>query len=124
MSVEAALAAGQLTDDKAISAAWLRYVQALNRPVPGMNYGDPALNPKTPQAPAVLGEAAAAPSLAAYVDRVSTVNPLYSALREQAQNQGGADDPRVRATLNRLSLVPAKGRAILVDAASAQLWML
>lgn len=123
-SVEAALVAGQLADDKTISAAWLRYVQALNKPVPGMSYGDPALNPKTPQAPAVLGEAAAAPSLSAYVDQVAAVNPLYSALREQAQNQGVTEDPRVRATLNRLSIVPAKGRAILVDAASAQLWML
>jgi murein L,D-transpeptidase YcbB/YkuD len=123
-SVEAALAGGQLADDKAVSAAWLRYVQALNKPVPGMSYGDPALTPKTPQAPAVLGEAAAAQSLAAHVDEVAAVNPLYSALRERARNQGVTDDPRVRATLNRLSLVPAKGRAILVDAASAQLWML
>jgi murein L,D-transpeptidase YcbB/YkuD len=122
-SVESALAAGQLADDKIISAAWLRYVQALNKPVPGMSYGDPALAPKVPQAPAVLGDAAAAPSLAGYIDRVAAVNPLYSALRDQAEKQA-TEDPRVKSTLERLRLLPAKGRAILVDVASAQLWML
>jgi murein L,D-transpeptidase YcbB/YkuD len=122
-SVEAALAGGQPADDKAISAAWLRYVQALNRPVPGMSYGDPALVPKVPQAAAVLGEAATAPSLSDHVDRVASVNPLYSALREQAEKQGG-DDPRIGSTLERLRLLPAKGRAILVDSASARMWML
>jgi murein L,D-transpeptidase YcbB/YkuD len=52
------------------------------------------------------------------------VNPLYSAIRDAAVKQGLADDPHVHATLERLRLVPAKGRAILVDAASAELWML
>ena len=37
---------------------------------------------------------------------------------------GSASDPRVRATLDRLRLLPATGRAILVDVASAELWML
>jgi murein L,D-transpeptidase YcbB/YkuD len=49
------------------------------------------------------------------------VNPFYAALRSAALSAGQQDDPHVRASLDRLRLVPAKGRAILVDAANAQL---
>jgi murein L,D-transpeptidase YcbB/YkuD len=52
------------------------------------------------------------------------VNPLYSALREQAIASAQVADPRVRASLDRLRLVPGSGRAIMVDVASARLWML
>jgi L,D-transpeptidase YcbB len=122
--VEAALGRGQLADDKLISAAWVRYVQALNAPVRGMSYGDPALAPSARSDVAILKDAARAPSLGAHVDEVAAVNPFYSALREQALKAGAAADPRVRASLERLRIIPAKGRAIVVDAAGAQLWML
>jgi murein L,D-transpeptidase YcbB/YkuD len=59
-----------------------------------------------------------------HVSQVAEVNPLYASIREQALASGSASDPRVRATLDRLRLLPATGRAILVDVASAQLWML
>ena len=52
------------------------------------------------------------------------MNPLYAALRDGRDRAGQQDDPHVRATLDRLRLVPAKGRAILVDVANAQLMML
>jgi murein L,D-transpeptidase YcbB/YkuD len=123
-AVEAAIARGQPADDKIISAAWLRYVRALKAPPQGVTFGDPGLKPAAPTAGAVLNEAASAPSLAAYVDEVAGVNPLYSAMRDAAVKQGLTDDPHVKATLERLRLVPAKGRAILVDAATAELWML
>ena len=123
-NVETAIASAQSGDDKIISAAWLRYVRALKAPIQGVTFGDPALKPTGPKAGAVLGEAAQAPSLAAYVDEVAAVNPLYWAIRDAAVKQGMTGDPHVKATLERLRLVPAKGRAILVDAASAQLWML
>ncbi|MEP6982255.1 MAG: L,D-transpeptidase family protein [Sphingomicrobium sp.] len=122
--VEAAIAAGQPGDDKFISAAWVQYVRALKRPVRGVSFGDPALKPAAPTAQAVLGEAAQAPSLSAHIDQVAAVNPLYAALRDAAVKQSMTDDRHVRATLDRLRLVPAKGRAILVDAATQQLWML
>ena len=121
---EVALASGQLADDKILSAAWLRYVETLTAPVDGMSYGDPALAPSAGSAANILSRAAAAPSLSAHIDEVAAVNPLYSSLREAAAKAGSEPDPRVRATLERLRIVPAKGRAILVDSASAQLWML
>ncbi|HEY6048570.1 MAG TPA: L,D-transpeptidase family protein, partial [Sphingomicrobium sp.] len=124
--VEAALASGLATDDPVISEAWVRYVQALRRPVSAVSFGDPSLKFHVSSPDAILSRAAAAatPSLAAYVERVSRVNPFYSALREAAQKQGKADDPHVLATLDRLRLVPGRGHAILVDVANAELMML
>jgi murein L,D-transpeptidase YcbB/YkuD len=123
-AVEMAIAGGRPADDRIISAAWVEYVQALRSPVAGVHYGDPALALRAPSAEAILSEARRAPSLSLLVDELAAVNPLYSALRDAAQREGATADPRVRSTLDRLRLVPAKGRAILVDAASAQLWML
>ncbi|HEY8434478.1 MAG TPA: L,D-transpeptidase family protein, partial [Sphingomicrobium sp.] len=123
-SVETALASGTPDDDQIISTAWVRYAQALRRPVNGVSFGDPTLQLAPPSANAILGELTAAPSLANYLDAVSAVNPIYAALRQDAIAAGEEDDPHVRATLDRLRLVPAKGHAILVDAANAQLMML
>jgi murein L,D-transpeptidase YcbB/YkuD len=123
--VEAALAGpSSATADQQISRAWVRYIQALKAPVDGISFGDPALQLRMPAASAILAQAAAAPSLAAHIDAVSGVNPLYSALRTAAVAQGQEGDPRVLASLDRLRLVPAKGKAILVDVANAQMMML
>jgi murein L,D-transpeptidase YcbB/YkuD len=123
-SVEAAIARGQPLDDQTISTAWVRYVQALKRPVEGVSFGDPSLKIAPPSAASVLSSAAGAPSLAAHVDAVSNVNPLYASLRDAAIAGGQQSDPHVLASLDRLRLVPAKGRALLVDVANAQLLML
>jgi murein L,D-transpeptidase YcbB/YkuD len=122
--VEAAIARGQPGDDEVISDAWVRFVRALKAPVTGISYGDPDLALKAPSAQAILADAAKAPSLVAYVDRTAAVNPFYSSLRSSALKQGNAADPHIRATLDRLRLVPATGRAILVDVANAELMML
>jgi len=122
--VQAAIARGTPADDAAISEAWVRYVQALKRPVDGVSFGDPALQLKPPSAASILEATLAAPSLAAHIDSIANVNPLYSALRDAAIAQGQQDDAHVLASLDRLRLVPAKGRALLVDVANAQLMML
>ena len=119
--VEAAIAAN---DDKTISAAWVRYVQLLKGPVGGVSYGDPALAPKALTAGAILAAALNAQSLSAHVEQTSSVNPLYARLRDDAVKEGGAPDPRVQATLERLRLIPAHGRAILVDIPAAKLSMI
>ena len=120
-SIQAALAAGTPAGDQTVSSAWVRYVQALKRPVEGVSFGDPALQLKPPAARDILAAALAAPSLEAHVDAIANVNPFYASLRERAIASGQQDDAHVRATLDRLRLVPAKGRAILVDVANAQL---
>jgi murein L,D-transpeptidase YcbB/YkuD len=123
-AVEGAVATGQPADDKVISVAWVRYVRTLRGPVGGISYGDPALVLTAPSADAILREAEGAASLAAHVDQVAGVNPFYAALRDAAIKQNSAADPHVRATLDRLRLVPARGKAILVDVANAELLML
>ena len=122
--IDEALQRGQPGDDKIISAAWVAYVRTLNAPLQEVSFGDPGLRPKTLTAAAVLSEAARAPLLSEYVGRVSSVNPLYAALREAALKDGLREDQEVISTLKRLRLLPAAGRAILVDIATAQLWMI
>ncbi len=117
-------AASATNDDKAISAIWVRYVQALKAPVRGMHYGDQNLALKTPSAAAILTQAALAPSLADHVRQTAAVNPFYTALLDAATKQGASANPHVRATLDRLRAIPAQGRAILVDVANAELMML
>ena len=123
-AVGAAVERGQPADDRIISAAWVKLVQALKAPVAGVHFGDPALALRAPDAESILDDARRAASLSSAVDEIASVNPLYSALRSAADGQGLASDPRVVASLDRLRLIPATGRAILVDAASARLWML
>ena len=120
-SVESALAAAGPDGDQIVSTAWVRYVQALKRPVDGISFGDPALQLRPPPASEILAKTLAAPSLEAHVDAIANVNPFYASLRDRAIASGQQDDPHVRATLDRLRLVPGKGRAILVDVANAQL---
>ena len=70
-----------------MSTAWVRYVQALKRPVDGVSFGDPALQLKPPTPMKILADAPAAPSLAAHVDAIASVNPFYAALREPGAYQ-------------------------------------
>ena len=90
-------------------------------PVDGVSFGDPTLQLRTAHRDAILVDALAAPSLDAHLDSVASVTPFYSELRDDAISSGKDGDPHVRATLDRLRLIPAKGHAILVDAANAQL---
>jgi len=121
--VEAAITSGTLEDDAKISAAWVKYAKAINAPVGGVEYGDPALMLKAPTAKDALSQVARAPSMAVEVDRIANVNSFYSALRSAALNSGSATDPHVRATLDRLRLVPNEGKVIIVDTASQRLLM-
>ena len=114
--------------DRILSAAWIQYVQALQTPPTGMTYADRWVTPRRDSAATILARAAAAPSLAAYVRRVSEVNPIYAQLRDaawaSAQANGGALDPRVLASLDRARDVPPEGRYIMVDTAGARLYMI
>jgi murein L,D-transpeptidase YcbB/YkuD len=102
-------------------------VQALQTPPSDMTYADSWVRPRR-QAPAqILQAAASAKSLAAHVETVSNVNPVYAELRDAAWRQAqanGAVDPRVSASLDRVRDMPFQKKYIIVDAASAQLYMI
>ena len=132
--VEAALARAQTGDAAAVQAAervlsnaWVTYVQAITKPTPGMLYGEKWVTPTTPGAFQILSHALKAPSLAAHLKSVSDINPIYASLRDaavaEAKLPGGGSSSRYIANLERARSIPAKGRFVLVDAATARLWM-
>ncbi|MEA3068110.1 MAG: L,D-transpeptidase YcbB [Sphingomonadales bacterium] len=125
---EAGDAAALASADRTLSTAWVHYVEALQTPPAGMTYADPWVAPRRDSAAAILARAAAAPSLAAYVRTVSTVNPIYAQLRDSAwvamQANGGTLDPRVVASLDRARDIPPQGRFVMVDTGGARLFMI
>lgn len=132
--VEAALAKAQAGDpaalqqaDRVLSRAWVAYVQAIHAPTPGMLYGEKWVTPVVPTTFAILGKALRAPSLVEHLKTVSDVNPIYTALRDAALTEAklpdGGNAARLAANLERVRSIPATGKFVLVDAATARLWM-
>ena len=121
----AALAGAEL----ALSSALTGYVEALLRQpaTTDMLYEHNVLRPIQRSAPTVLLAAAEAPSLEDYVSGMRWMHPLYAQIREAAAAEPA--DPAVRqaaiASLQRLRDIPAPqwSRHVLVDIASARLWM-
>lgn len=112
--------------ERVLSGAWVQYVQAIKKPTTGMIYAYPVLEPQGDRADEILLTAAAAPSLATYLASVSDVNSIYAQLRNtawaEAQESGNlTPDPRLLANLDRVRSLPAKGRFLLVDAATSML---
>ncbi len=114
--------------DRLLSEAWVRYVQTIRRPTTGMDYADHWAAPRQSTPAQILAEAAAAPSLAEHVARVAAVNPVYSQLRDSAwsdmQMTGRLPDQSALDTLAKARNAPAQRRYIIVDAHSANLWMI
>ena len=114
--------------DHTLSEALVLYAQAINRPVPGMTYAYAYMRPKPVDASKVLQLAAGSPSLESYLHSVSDPNSVYGAIRDAAWRQMQASgstvaDPRVVANLNRASVMPAKGRFVMVNSANQTLYM-
>lgn len=113
--------------DQLLSSAWVRYVQALERPVQGVEYADGWAKPRQQTPAQILAKAKAARSLARHIAEVSAVNPVYARLRDSAWNTralgGGLADPRVLASLERVRHTPKTSRYVIVDAATATMWM-
>ena len=112
--------------ERSLSAAWVRYVQALRRPTAGMIYAYPVLKPQGTRADQILLTAAAAPSLEQYLAATTAVNPIYAQLRDTAWAEAQASgnltpDPRLLANLDRVRSLPAKARFLLVDSGSSML---
>ena len=113
--------------DRLLSTAWVRYVQAIRSPSPGVLYGTNELARPT-AVNVILGEAASAYHLGQHLRAVSDLNPVYAQLRSAAWNvaqmTGGVLDRRVKANLERARAFPSSGRFVIVDVASQQLFML
>lgn len=114
--------------DRLLSAAWVSYVETIQRPTSGMIYADSWAAPRRDSPMQILQRAANESSLASYVRSVSQVNPLYAQLRDaawtQMQSSGGAIDPRVLTSLDRAREHPFQHKYVMVDAAAARLYMI
>lgn len=112
----------------ALSSGFVRYVQALRQATrAGMIYETQALAPVVPTPAAALFSLAAAPSPRQYISTMGWMTPFYAPLR--AALASGRLNPAQAATtarnLARLRALPPipSGRWVLIDAASARLWM-
>lgn len=113
--------------DRLLSTGWVGYVSMLRSRPPEMTFAEQWIAPRTETPGEILQLAAASPSLETYVRSTAQVNPIYASLRDAAWTQvaatGQSPDSRLLASLDRARVFPTTGRYVVVDAASARLWM-
>jgi murein L,D-transpeptidase YcbB/YkuD len=118
--------------DLQLTKAFALYVEDLHTPLPAAHpvYTDPALLPPgRPGTAEVLALVDTSPSLGAAMRAATRMNPLYSAFHQAiVQNLAGDDAAGQRLmliNLERLRALPMNlgRRFVLVDVASARLWM-
>jgi murein L,D-transpeptidase YcbB/YkuD len=111
-----------------LSQAFVAYVRDLKHdPRIGIIYVDPELRPTPPSAATILSQAAAAPSLSTYVQKMGWMNPIYANLR-LALASGVYLNPQQRhllaLNLERARVLPGgTGRYVIVNAPAARLYM-
>lgn len=106
-------------------AAYVRAMRAVDRDA--MIYESQALAPVVPTARAALETAAKADSLEDYVAAMRWMHPLYAPMRDAMEDRRFSESQRqqIWTNLARIRAIPAipQGRHVLVDTASATLWM-
>ena len=111
-----------------LSQAFVTYVRDQKHdPRVGIIYVDQELKPTPPSAATILGQAAAAPSLTDYVQKMGWMNPIYANLR-LALASGLYLNPTQRhllaLNLERARVLPStSGRYVIVNAPAARLYM-
>lgn len=128
-AIDAARSASRIDVSRAeilISETFVAYVQSLRSNVGGaMEYEHPNLRPQPVPAYHILKDAQSASSLAEYVVQMRWMHPLYASLRENLAV--AANDVSVRkaliSSLARVRGIPNTRRQVVVDVASARLWM-
>lgn len=121
-----------------LSRTFVEYARDMRRARDvGMVFVDKELMPSRPNEQALLQAAADAPSLERHLENIGWMHPLYGPMRKalvasyDASETGGASpQSRQREEMLRLNMERARalptsnvGKYILVDAASARLWM-
>jgi len=128
--VDAALVAAgtpPLSIDRLLSTGLVGLVQTLNGPIPGGRYYHLSTKPLVELPDRTLHLAARAPDLAAHVTTSLRKSRFYEELRTamlaEAAANGGQVDPRLAANLQRARLLPASGRYLFVNPATAELML-
>lgn len=112
----------------ALSQGYVRYVQALRQaPREPMIYETQALAPVVPTPAAALSALGKGAPIEAQVRGMTWMNPLYAPLRAELASgrYPAAQADLIARNLARLRALPPipSGRWVLIDAASARLWM-
>lgn len=111
----------------AASRALGAYVRLMRQaPRAQMLYADAAAQPAVPDLRTVLGMAARAPSIEAFVHGMGWMHPYYAPLRAGLAQADEGTAQVLRTNLERLRALPGpeQKRYVLVDAAGARLWMM
>ena len=111
--------------DRALSEAFVNEVREVRRlNDSGMIWVDPELRPSVVFPRRLLDEAAAAPSLEAYLAGMRWMNPIYVGLRRAIIAGGDGHRDQLIRNLDRARALPSGSeRYVIVNAASAQLTM-
>ena len=114
--------------EMALSQAFVAYARDTRHdPGVGVIYVDQELKPTPPLALTLLQQAAAAPSLADYVQQIGWMNPIYGQLRQAIASRFYRSEGERRLlmlNLERARALPAgKGRYAIVNAPAARLYM-
>jgi murein L,D-transpeptidase YcbB/YkuD len=111
-----------------LDRALLSYVTAL-RSAPRSEWiiNDREAVPRAPSADGLLAQAAAAPSLEAWLDTMAFMHHSYAELRRALADAADRGDERaealLRINLRRAQLLPSEGRFVLVNTAAQRLYM-
>ena len=111
-----------------LSTAFVQYVRDLKHdPGMGIIYVDPELRPTPPSAATILSQAASAPSLSDYVQKMGWMNPIYANLRLALASRLYLNDQQRRllaVNRERARVLPSgNGRYVIVNAPAARLYM-
>ncbi|QDM39707.1 L,D-transpeptidase family protein [Altererythrobacter sp. TH136] len=114
--------------DVELSQMFATYARAMRGAPRGrMLYESAALAPVMPTAESVLTSAAKSPSLDEHITQMAWMHPFYAELRDALISPGFSPNKRqvIWENLSRVRALPAipAERYVLVDAASARLWM-
>jgi murein L,D-transpeptidase YcbB/YkuD len=113
--------------DRVLSSAWVRYVQAIEAPVPDMHYGDDRTRSVESPAAILTRAAETQTEQLQHVLQVASVNPLYAQLRDAVWNEmklaGTRPSGAALANLSRLRMLAPTGRYLIVDTRAAMLYM-
>jgi murein L,D-transpeptidase YcbB/YkuD len=111
----------------ALTAAWVDYVQTLQRPNTNVIWGDPYLTLKPSSADRIMALMSAAPTLTSHLLSASSVNPIYAKIREvavtEAAANGGRASDKTMLNLERSRIIPGTGKYIVVNTAEQRLHM-
>jgi murein L,D-transpeptidase YcbB/YkuD len=110
-----------------LSQAFVAFARDVRHDPGGVIYVDSELKPTPPSAMALLGQAAAAPNLADYVENEGWMSPIYGKLRlALASRMYRSERERQLLALNleRARALPSgNGRYVIVNAPAARLYM-